>query len=122
MGFLPEPDTLYVTLGTMGTAAGLGTKIKAVRVVPEFAANMEKFQILVYKTVDLLHKIDPCFPKIQWDDNDIQFDHDFFGGQYGLDTKESVKAVITARETENLKLEGTYTGKTLAFMIQNKDC
>jgi 1-aminocyclopropane-1-carboxylate deaminase/D-cysteine desulfhydrase-like pyridoxal-dependent ACC family enzyme len=43
--------------------------------------------------------------------------HDQFGGAYGRSTKAAEAAVELALAEEGLKLETTYTGKTLASLL-----
>ena len=67
-GHLGEPKTVFVPLGTMGTAAGLllglraaglSTRLVGVRVTPSTLADPEKFQALYCKTNELLRMLDP---------------------------------------------------------------
>jgi 1-aminocyclopropane-1-carboxylate deaminase/D-cysteine desulfhydrase-like pyridoxal-dependent ACC family enzyme len=125
-GLLPEPDVLYVALGTMGTAAGLilglaaaklRTRVVAVRVVPDWIANQSRCLHLLRQTNELLCRLDPSFPRITFSELDIDVRDDFFGEQYGLFTREGTEAVDVVEKAEGLKLEGTYTGKAFAALI-----
>jgi hypothetical protein len=42
---------------------------------------------------------------------------DYFGRRYALDTEEGMKAVEMMSRLEGIRIEGTYTGKTLAATI-----
>ncbi|MBN2073855.1 MAG: pyridoxal-phosphate dependent enzyme [Actinobacteria bacterium] len=125
---VPEPDYIYVALGTMGTAAGLLLGLKAadiksklitVRVVDKKIANMEKLEELFHKTNSYLTSLDKSFPVLEFPANRIEINHDFFGKKYALFTEEGMQAVRQIDDTEGIKLEGTYTGKTFAALISD---
>ena len=127
-GELPEPDYLYVALGSMGTAAGLAlglhaagmkTRVKAVRVVNESIAGEQKFGSLFRKTNTLLHAHDSSFPVIDNPTENTGIIHDFFGEEYALFTREGMEAVYRMRDTEGIMLDGTYTGKTCAALFHD---
>jgi D-cysteine desulfhydrase len=127
-GEMPEPDYIYVSTGTMGTAtglalglkaAGLRTKIMAVRVIGEEFFNWEKMKKLFRLTNYYLRKLDWSFPLFELKENDVQIRDSFYGGQYAQFTKEGMTALQIMSELENIPLEGTYTGKTLAAVIQD---
>ena len=127
-GEIPEPDLIYVALGSMGTAVGLmlGLKVAnlksrviSVRVIDEGFANVGKMVKLFHKTNTFLHSLAPTFPKFDLRAGDIDIRHEFFGEQYGLFTEEGMAAVARMKETEGLKLDGTYTGKALAALIDD---
>ena len=74
-GEMPEPDLIYVPLGSMGTAVGLTLGLKAadlkcrvvaVRVIGERSANARKMARLFHDTASLLRRLDPAFPEIRW--------------------------------------------------------
>ena len=124
-GELPEPDLLYVAMGTMGTAVGLAlglavanlrTKVVAVRVVDLRYGNEEAFHKLFDSTATLLNKLDENFPKLRWVDANVEFRHEQFGQKYALFTEAGMEAVSLLRSTEGIQLEGTYTGKAMAAL------
>ncbi len=125
---MPEPDYLYVPLGSMGTAVGLllgilatglKTTLMPVRVVPERIANKSKFIKLFRKTNDFLKFLDTSFGYFQLSEQDIEIRNEFFGEAYALFTKKGIDAVSMAKEKTGLQLDGTYTGKTLAALIED---
>ena len=125
---IPEPDFIYVALGTMGTAVGLILGLKAanikskvipVLVVDKKMANIERMERLFYRTNFYLYSLDPSFSKFEFPKNEIEINHDFFGEQYALFTSEGVQAVLNMEKNEGIKLEGTYTGKTFAALIND---
>ena len=125
-GTISEPDRIYFPLGTVGTAAGLTlgakalglkTRVVSVRVTPTKYANAKRMLKLIRKTNSLLCKADFSFPKLLFSDSDLEIRQDHFGKQYALFTEEGVAAIKLMKETEGIKLDGTYTGKTLASLI-----
>jgi len=127
-GEIPEPDRIYVALGTTGTAVGLTLGLKAanlksrvmsVRVVSEGIASPRKMVGLFHKTNSFLHSLDPSFPLFELFDTDISITNDFLGKGYAHFTKEGKEAVRYVEEGEGIKLEGTYTGKAFAALISD---
>jgi len=127
-GEMPEPEYIYVACGTMGTAAGLILGLKAakldsrvvpVRVTSEKFVNARGMINLIDKTSSLLNSLDASFPRFEFSAADIDIRHDYFGKRYALFTREGMEAVSMMREREGIKLDGTYTGKTLAALIDD---
>lgn len=125
-GLLPEPDFLFVPAGSGGTFAGLSlgvklfgmkTKVVGVRVVPTIACNRVFVSTLAKKTYNLLKKNCAGFPDVELHVQDFFLEHDYFGGAYGVTTKESQFASGKMKELEGILCEGVYTGKTLAAMM-----
>ncbi|MGH8495803.1 MAG: 1-aminocyclopropane-1-carboxylate deaminase/D-cysteine desulfhydrase [Gammaproteobacteria bacterium] len=123
---LPRPQWIYVALGTMGTAAGLllglraaglDTRVVAVRVVAERIASPARLRRLYRNTNRLLHRLDPAFPRCPFEGIEIR--EEFFGGKYARFTPEGMRAVALARDRASLALEGTYTGKTFAALLED---
>jgi D-cysteine desulfhydrase len=124
-GLLPEPDVIYVTAGTMGTAAGLllglrlagmPGRVTAVRVTEEVYANEKGMARLACRTGDHLHRSDRTIPRLTFGRDDFDLRHEFYGGEYGRFTPECMSAVALMKEMYDLRLEGTYTGKTFAAL------
>jgi D-cysteine desulfhydrase len=120
---LPEPDRIFVAAGSCGTAAGLiaglklaglRTRVTAVRITDAIVANEWHIRSLAQLTLDALHKMDPAVPAITIRHNDFDMETRYFGGQYGKVTPEGEKAIAAA---SGLRLETTYTGKTLAACL-----
>lgn len=127
-GEMPEPQRVYVALGSMGTAAGLALGLKAaglrsqviaVRVIGDSTANQRKLSRLYNQTGVFLHALDPSFPRLEISGKDLDIRHQFFGHQYGLFTDKAMEAVRLAEKSESIRLEGTYTGKAFAALIQD---
>ena len=129
-GELPEPDVIYIALGSMGTAAGLILGLKAVnlksqviaiRVIDKMFVTEKRIISLIRKTNSLLHSRDRTFPMIKISRKDVKIRHDFFGNGYAHFTEKGMRAVKLMERTEGIKLDGTYTGKTLAALIEDID-
>jgi len=127
-GLMPEPDKVYLALGTMGTAvgltiglkaAGLKTRVVPVRVADVKYANKEKFVKLFEKTVALILSLDSSFPRVEITDDEVDIRHDFFGEQYARFTEQGMAAIDLMEKSEGIRLEGTYTGKAMAALIDH---
>ena len=125
-GLLPEPDYIYSALGTTGTvvgllvglrAAGLKTRIKAVRVVGTDFVKEGRVAELFEETVEFLSSLDPKFPRLQLAADDVEIGSDFLGEGYAIFTPAGMEAVAEMAQTEGIQLDGTYTGKTLAALL-----
>lgn len=127
-GEMPEPDYVYVACGTMGTAAGLilglraaklDSRVISVRVTSERFVNAGRMIQLIDKAASLLHSQDASFPRFEFSAADIDIRNDYSGKRYALFTNEGMEAVSLMKECEGIKLDGTYTGKTLAALIDD---
>ncbi|MBN1578560.1 MAG: pyridoxal-phosphate dependent enzyme [Chitinispirillaceae bacterium] len=125
-GLLPEPAAVYVAFGTMGTvaglllglrAAGIRSKLIAVRVVPKAVANSEKFRRLFAATNRLLIDGDPSFPPCSFDEQDLVVCDDFFGDGYGIPTSAALSAIEDFTKNDEIALDPVYTGKTGAAFL-----
>jgi len=127
-GEIPEPDYIYVACGTMGTAAGLviglkaaelKTRVVAVRVTSEKFVHYRGMLKLINGTNTLLHSLDESFPLFCYSVKDVDIRQDYFGVQYAAFTEKGVEAISLMNECEKIKLEGTYTGKAMAALIDD---
>lgn len=124
---MPTPDIIYVTLGSKGTAAGLLLGLKAVGLKSHVVAvrvtsdpdntAFTKLNKLFDETNDLLRSYDPTFPKFTLSSADVTIDNDFFFDGYAKVTPETARAITILENTEDIKLDGTYTGKTFAALL-----
>jgi len=126
-GLLPEPDAIYMAMGTTGSVVGLAlglaaarlrSRVVAVRVVHHSVANRSVLESLWRRTNIRLRKFDPNFPALPFDSKRFDIRHQYLGPGYACGTPEGHNAVMTSRKL-GLKLEGTYTGKTLAAMTDD---
>ncbi|MHA1382887.1 MAG: 1-aminocyclopropane-1-carboxylate deaminase/D-cysteine desulfhydrase [Candidatus Helarchaeota archaeon] len=130
-GELPEPDYIFVTVGSAGTMAGLDlgcklaglkSEVIGVRVTSKMAFFKNFFSAsravrsLAKKTYKLLRKKSKSIPKIKFGKLPTIL-HNFYGEAYGKVTLEARNAIDLFYEKEDIILDGTYTGKTAAGMI-----
>lgn len=127
-GLLPEPDRIYVASGTMGTCvglliglqlAGLDTVVMAVRVTSPPFTSLAKARLLYGRTVALLRKAEPDFPAITFPETRFCLRDGYLGPHYGRFTPSGMAAVGTAQSQAGLSLEGTYTGKAFACLLDD---
>jgi len=125
-GLLPEPDRIYVAVGTCGTAAGLmlgcavaglKTRVVGVKVTEWFFGNPVNFAGIAGAASLKLHGLDRDFPLKVFSPAKVELLTEFFGGEYGKHTPEGTEAVELMEEHAGLRLEGVYTGKTMAGLI-----
>lgn len=125
-GDIPKPKYIFVAAGSKGTIAGLSlgvklaglsTKIIGVRIVPHVIASEKKIAKLTNNICSLLRKYDHNIPPTVFRPEDIHIIHDFYGGEYGRATPEGKKALDLLWTTEKIRLELTYTAKTVAAML-----
>ena len=123
-GEMPEPDYIFIASGTSGTAAGLAlglklaglkTHIHAVQTASSTHSNIKMIRRLAIKTKKLMAKYDKSVPETTFEH--LFFNENYFGGQYGLPTREGLEAINFIKEAEDIKLEPTYTGKTFAALL-----
>jgi D-cysteine desulfhydrase len=138
---IKEPDVIYITLGSTGTAAGvlaganaagLKSKIIPVRIsyTPEYKT---KFLCdLVNKTGKYLKEVDETFDfaeaqlrqggiQLVIPGINIEINHDCVGGGYAAVTPKAADAISLLYHATGNKLEATYTGKTLSALIDDAD-
>ena len=130
-GILPEPDIIFVGAGSTGTAAGLTagckllglkTKVFPVNVSRDIVVNPKNLIRIANKSIKYLRKRDESMPDVQVNDGDFTMIKGYLGSNYGVKTAKGQKAVDLVYELEGnklgFKLETTYTGKTMAAMLE----
>ena len=131
-GVMPEPDYIYVAAAnnSFGTtvglllglkAAGLKTQLRPILIEPVESLEVAKKQIIekFKKTNKLLHDADPSFPLFDLTEDEIYLNSAFTGSEYGLFTPEGEQALTTLQETKGIKLDGTYTAKAFAGLLDD---
>lgn len=125
-GELPEPKYIFVALGSKGTTAGLvagsrlaglNSKIVGVRVAYRWLANEKATAKLANCAISLMRKYDRTVPAIRFKESDIKLMYGFCGEGYGYPTPEGREALKLLEETENIRLDLTYTAKTFAALL-----
>ncbi len=129
-GLMPEPDRIYVPVGSCGTFVGLLLGVKAaklksrvigVTVEPEEQEHefLEKVLKLFKETNNLLYANDHTFTRFNLAASDIELFYKACGQEYALFTQEAVDAIKLVNKTENIQLDGVYTGKAFAGMLEH---
>jgi len=127
-GECPEPDAIYVALGTGGTAAGLAiglaaagltTRVVGVRVTDARVVSTLTLRMLVRSTSMRLRKLDASFPVLSKAAFGLlRIDERFFGDGYGT-PHEGAAHAIEAAARDGVQLEQTYTGRAFAAMLSD---
>jgi len=123
---VPEPDKLFVTVGSLATCAGLVLGLELAKVKtqvigigvtdPSWSSKSATLE-LATEALKIMRKIDSSIPDVSTEmEKRLVVDHSYFGKQYGSSTEEALEAIEIAKKDE-LKLEYVYTGKTLAGLI-----
>jgi len=119
-GDLPEPDYLFITSGSLGSFCGLWlgcqlanlkTKVVGVNVS---SGNTTGAALKINATCRYLRKIDHSFPQLEVADSALTILEGFRGERYAQFTREGMESILLMHSLEKIKLDGTYTGKTLA--------
>lgn len=125
-GLLPEPQRIYMAMGTMGSAVGLAiglaacerrSTVVAVRVSNIGTSSPSAFAALFRSTVDYIREHDPTFPPLSFEQASVRIEGAQLGKGYARATAAGQRAVAAARRLAQLQLETTYTGKALAALI-----
>ncbi len=123
-GELPEPARIYLPFGTTGTtaglalglaAAGLRSRVIAVRVVHPTIGTPARMNNLYRECNRLLHEYDASFALQGEPQVDIR--GAFFGPGYARYTPEGLAAMALAADTDGVQLDGTYTAKAMAALL-----
>lgn len=129
-GQIKEPDFIYVATGSCATTAGLllglkvaGLKTKIVAVCVEPEEEKDEFLLKIKKFFaqcnELLNKADLSFAIFEFPESDLILNKKFCGTEYGLYIPETVEAIRIFKDVENMKLEGTYSAKPIAAIMND---
>jgi 1-aminocyclopropane-1-carboxylate deaminase/D-cysteine desulfhydrase-like pyridoxal-dependent ACC family enzyme len=127
-GLLPEPDRIYVPLGSMGTTiglmlglkvAGVRSRIIAVRVLEEHLASPWLLRRRYRDTSAFLHKLDPAFLKLDYPRESLEIRNDCLGKGYAHYTAKDVESAALMREHCGIILSGTYSAKAFSAVIDD---
>lgn len=129
-GLMPEPDFIYLPIGSCGTAAGLllglqasGLKSKVVAVGVEPEEIKDEYYIFTKKNFmranELLNSLDQEFKIFEFPEDKFIINKKFAGKEYGLFTQEALQAIRFFKGTENILLEGTYSAKPIAAIMDD---
>ena len=127
-GKLESPDVIYIACGTLGSCVGLAlgckilglkTRICAVAVTDSSFSSISKAKKLFEKTNSLLCAADNSIPIVRFEECALELRHDFYGAEYGQYTQEGMAAIHQLKKATGLKIEGCYTGKCLAALLDD---
>ncbi len=125
-GEMPEPDEIYLAMGTMGAAvglaiglraAGLSAQVVAVRASSPGMSSEKRLLAMASETSAYLRGLDPSFPELHPAVGNIAVVGGYLGAGYGRPTAKARAAIGLARELAGLDLEHVYTGKAMAALI-----
>lgn len=127
---MPCPDVIYVALGSYGTYAGLLLGVEllqlpctviGIAIEPITNAHVveESILSLIESTRALILQSDQTISLEPFDRNRITIIYSAGGQDYGLFTDECIQAVRLVAEQEQITLDGTYTGKAFAGVLED---
>lgn len=126
-GLLPEPDVIFVAMGSLGTAAGLllgcklaglGSQVVGVAVSYRWYCTPRRCVRVARRTLRLMRRLDPSVPDVVLRDDDVSVVTTSLGPGYAQFTEDAARAAGEFFEKESIALDGTYTGKTLDGLMQ----
>jgi D-cysteine desulfhydrase len=94
---------------------GLKTVINSIRVTSADFTNLENTQNLAIESRNLMSKYVKNLPQLTFEH--LNINGNYYGGYYGIPTREGLEAIRLLDEKENIKLEPTYTGKAFAALL-----
>jgi len=127
-GLLPEPDRIYVPLGSMGTTiglmlglkvAGVRSQVIAVRVLEEIFAHPWLLRRRTRATSAFLHKLDPSFPKLDYPRESLEIRNDCLGDGYAQFTAKDVESAKLMRDHCGIIMSGTYSAKAFSALVDD---
>ncbi len=127
-GLLPEPDRIYVPLGSMGTTiglmlglkiAGVRSRVIAVRVLEEILASPWLLRRRYRATSAFLHRLDPSFPKLDYPRESLEIRNDCLGDGYAQFTAKDVESARLMREHGGIIMNGTYSAKAFSALVDD---
>jgi D-cysteine desulfhydrase len=125
-GLAPEPDAIFVPLGSGGTLAGLAlgcrlaglrSRVVAVLVTDILPPSPARLARLAAATLRRLRRAAPQIPDIALRAGDISIVRGYLGAAYGAVTDAGLAAQRMFEEEEGIGLETTYTAKCLAALL-----
>lgn len=122
-GELPEPDFIFVPVGSAGTLAGLALGLRfaglksrpmGVRVYGGAVANPYVTAFMASRACRYLRRLDPTVPNTTLLPSHLTIFDEFLGRGYAWFTSPGNRAVELSKSLEGLTLDGTYSGKAMA--------
>jgi len=121
-----EPDAIFCAAGSCGTFAGLllgarlagmGSLVAGVPIIEQDQANAPKVAGLANRADRFLSRCDPAVPALHFQPGGVTLVDGYMGAGYAHPTAKALRAIERVRELEGLPLETTYTGKTMAALL-----
>lgn len=125
-GLLPEPDAIFVPLGSGGTVAGLAlgcrlaglrSRIVAVLVTDILPPTPRRLAALASRTLRRVRRLAPEVPPLALPSDAIAIVCDYLGAGYGAVTEAGRAAARLLADEEGITLETTYTAKCMAALL-----
>jgi D-cysteine desulfhydrase len=122
------PDSTFVAVGSCGTMAGLllgarladlPGRIIGVRVTEPDVSGRAKIARLATKAGRYLHAADCSVPLVRIEPDEVELLDGYLGPGYAHPTPAAQAAVGLLKDMEDLPLETTYTGKTMAALLDH---
>lgn len=126
-GEMPRPETIFVPLGSLGTAAGLAAgmalsglpcRIVGVNVFSRWYCTRGRWRRLAEQTLRLLRSLDDSVPQARIDASCLTVEHGELGPGYAHFTEAGVAAAHRLFEAERIPVDGTYTAKMYAAVLK----
>ncbi len=128
---LPQPEAIFTAAGTGGTAAGLlaglsltgsgeaTTTLHAVRVVQPAILNEQRIVNLAAGALKVLSCKEKTINSPNAKDlmKNLLLEKGYLGEGYGFPTAKTAEAITLFRDLEGIELEGCYTAKAAAALI-----
>lgn len=127
-GGTEAPDRIYIALGTVGSASGLAlglalaasdVEVHAVAVSADEYSGDHLVQRMLADTTALMHSADSSVPADLAERTRLVRREGYLGPGYGKMDETTERAIIIAQEQLGMRLERTYTGKTMAALLSD---
>ena len=129
-GLLPQPDSIYLPVGSAGIAAGLllglqlynnKAHVYCVLTEPDDAKHTlaHKIKKLFYETNKLLSAWDKNFPKLELEEKNYTIVTGYTGTDYGVACPKGQKALDFLQKQEHITLDNTYSAKCFAAVLDD---
>lgn len=126
-GVMPEPDYIFAALGSLGTMAGLavgcklaGLRARLVGVVVSYRwyCTPGRWARMARRTLRMMRRYDASVPQVEIAARDLTVIGSALGDGYAHFTEAGTDLVREFQEHQQIRLDGTYTAKTLDGAMQ----
>ena len=126
-GQVPQPQTIIVAAGTLGTAAGLAlgfamagmpVQIRAIRITSRIVTNERALHRLIRGAEHLLRRAGLAGEYAQRACSSVVIEHEHIGRGYGIAT-EGGDAAAQKFAAAGIQLDTTYTAKAAAALLED---